>query len=131
MLILKAIGLWAILVIVAVANGTARQLLLASRLGERTAHQVSSVMLSALILIVALASVPALGALTTGRLLGIGLLWLVLTVAFEFTLGRLTGRSWEYLLADYNLLQGRLWPVVLATTFLAPLIAAWVRGKWR
>jgi hypothetical protein len=35
------------------------------------------------------------------------------------------GHAWETLLADYNLLRGRVWLLVLATTFVAP---AWA---WR
>jgi hypothetical protein len=53
--------------------------------------------------------------------LGVGLFWLVLTVTFEFLFGRyVAGASWEALLADYDVLRGRLWPLVLLTTLLAP-----------
>jgi hypothetical protein len=131
MLILKAIGIWILLVFVAIANGTARQFLLAPHVSERTAHQISSVTGSALILLVSVASIPFLGATDTRRLLSIGLLWLALTVAFEFTFGRLAGHSWERLLDDYNLFEGRLWLLVLLTAFLAPLIAARIRKTWR
>jgi hypothetical protein len=131
MVILKALGIWLILVVVAILNGTIRQFLLAPHLNECLAHQTSSGLLSILILFVVLAFIPVLGALSTRKLLGIGLLWLVLTVAFEFTLGRLTGRSWEYLLTDYHLFRGRLWMLVLVTTFLAPLIAARLQGTSR
>jgi hypothetical protein len=36
----------------------------------------------------------------------IGFIWMVLTVAFEFSLGRLSNKSWEYLFRDYNLFAG-------------------------
>ena len=131
MTIPKAIGIWLILVAVAILNGTIRQFLLAPNLSQRTTHQISSILLSILILFVVLALIPVLGTMSKGKLLGVGLLWLVLTVAFEFTLGRFAGRSWEYLLADYNLFQGRLWILVLATTCMAPLAATRLRGARR
>ena len=45
----------------------------------------------------------------------VGAAWLSLTVAFEFGFGRAVAKqSWEELLADYNVSQGRTWPFVLA-----------------
>src|SRR3712207_1716407 len=45
----------------------------------------------------------------------IGAGWIGLTVAFEFGFGRLVaGQSWEELLADYDVSEGRTWPFVLA-----------------
>jgi hypothetical protein len=52
-----------------------------------------------------------------------GLVWLGLTVAFEFVFGHYAmGQPWAALLHDYNLLHGRLWVVVLAWTTLAPYV---------
>ena len=51
----------------------------------------------------------------------IGAMWLGLTLAFEFLVGHYVFHtSWNELLADYNLLNGRLWLLVLATTLIAP-----------
>ena len=45
-----------------------------------------------------------------------------LTVSFEFGFGRLVMKhSWERLLHDYNILEGRVWILVLLWTLLAPL----------
>jgi hypothetical protein len=68
-----------------------------------------------------------LGSPGSAKLLEVGLLWLFLTVAFEFGFGRLSGASWQALLADYDIPRGRLWPLVLLTTFLAP----WLWGRDR
>lgn len=47
--------------------------------------------------------------------LRVGLLWVVLTLAFEWNFGRfVTGRSWASILAEYNLSHGGLMPVGLA-----------------
>jgi hypothetical protein len=56
----------------------------------------------------------------------IGAVWLALTLAFEFLAGHyLFGSSWERLLADYDLLRGRVWILVLLATLFAP---AWGFG---
>ena len=56
-------------------------------------------------------------------LLGIGVLWTAMTVAFEFGFFHLVmGVAVEDLLADYNVLRGRLWVLVLATVLLGPIV---------
>lgn len=58
----------------------------------------------------------------------IGLMWLLLTVGFEFLFFHyIAGKPWEELLNDYNLAQGRLWVLVLLTLAIGPaLIDAWL-----
>lgn len=84
---------------------------------------------SALILLVAFLFIGWLRAPDTKSLLLVGLMWLVLTVAFEFAFGHfIVGRSWESLGEDYNLPKGGLLPFGLAILMLSPLIAARMRG---
>jgi hypothetical protein len=41
--------------------------------------------------------------------IGVGLMWMVLTIIFEFALGRyVVGDSWGKLIADYDILEGRV-----------------------
>ncbi len=52
-----------------------------------------------------------------------GVSWLILTILFEFVFGHyVVGHSWEHLLADYNILAGRLWSLVLLWTIVGPYI---------
>jgi hypothetical protein len=68
---------------------------------------------------------PWIGPGTTRRAWAVGILWLSLTVAFEFLAGHYAfGHPWPSLLADYNALRGRVWLLVLVATFVAP---AWAR----
>ena len=47
----------------------------------------------------------------------------MLTLAFEFLAGHFLFRNtWERLLADYNLAQGRVWILVLVTTLVTPVL---------
>lgn len=66
---------------------------------------------------------------TTGNALGVGALWLVLTLAFEFLAGRyLFHQPWAVLLEDYDLTGGRIWVAVPIVVLLAPLWTARIRG---
>jgi len=57
----------------------------------------------------------------------IGGFWLVMTILFEFVFGHyVMGHPWETLLTDYNLFKGKMWVLVLITTFLAP----WTIGTY-
>jgi hypothetical protein len=92
--------------------------------GDLPAHQISVVTGSALFLAVAYYLLrDHAGEAEDRTLLGIGASWLAATILFEFGFGHyVMGNSWEKLLHDYNVTEGRLWPVVLLVLFLAPLI---------
>ena len=109
--------------LIGIANGTRREVVYTDRVGERTAHQISTG--SAIALFAAyfelLARRRPLG--STRDALEVGVAWLALTVAFEFGFGRAVAHtSWHDLLADYDLRKGRLWPLVLAWIALGPAI---------
>jgi hypothetical protein len=58
-----------------------------------------------------------------GRALAMGVTWLVLTVAFEFLFGHYVAHhSWSRLLHDYNIVEGRIWLLVLVWITFAPLV---------
>ena len=66
----------------------------------------------------------------TRRLVSVGVVWVVLTVAFEVSLGRgLLGYSWHRLASDYNMREGGLLPIGLAVMVLSPVIATWLRAR--
>ena len=53
----------------------------------------------------------------------LGVLWLIWTIIFEFTFGSLVmGNSLEYLIADYNIFEGRVWGLFLFSLLIAPFI---------
>ena len=125
----RALLTWLLLMVLAIANGTFRVRLLVPAMGERWGHIVSTLMLCGIILGTAWFAHDWLHPGSRGDALTIGALWLALTLAFEFGFGRLVARkSWPELLADYNLAAGRIWPLVLLTTFLAPMLVVSKRG---
>jgi hypothetical protein len=94
-----------------------------------TARQIGVFIGSVLILLVAYLLVGWLRAPDRKSLMLVGILWLVLTVAFEFGVGHFVfGRSWESLGEDYDVPKGGLLPFGLVVLALSPLIAAWMRG---
>ncbi len=125
---LKAAGIWMVILIGAMLNGMAREVLLLPHLDPSVAHMASGVALCLIIVLVSVALVPRLGPLSTAACLGIGAFWLCLTLAFEFGFGRFVQhRSWPELLEAYTFKDGNIWPIVLLVTLVAPLLAA--RGR--
>jgi hypothetical protein len=126
----KSLVMWLVLLLAMMGNGFFRGLVLQPRLGEDVARQVASLLGVCIIVALTGPFVRRLGSPGSAPLLGVGLVWLALTLAFEFVLGHyVTGATWETQLADYNLLRGRLWPLVLLTTFLAPWLWGLVRRR--
>ncbi len=129
MILIKGFVVWLVFIAAESLNGTIRTLWLVPSLGELRAHQISFITGSLLVLAIATLFVRWLQASRISQLLGVGVLWLLLTVAFEIILGRFVlTYSWERIAADYNLLQGGLMPLGLVLLTLSPLIAAKIRG---
>ena len=116
--------------LIGIANGTLREHGYKDRVGELTAHQLSTA--SALGLFTGYFELLArLRPLTSTReALQVGAVWLALTIAFEFGFGRgVAHTSWEELLADYDLRRGRLWPLVLVWIALGPAVLRAAHGR--
>ena len=122
-MLLRALAVWGLLLILAVLNGGLRESRLVPALGPLRGHQVSTILLSALILGATWVTSGWLAIGSAREALEVGMLWLGLTLAFEFLAGHfLFHRPWPALLADYDLSRGRIWSLVLVVTFLAPTL---------
>jgi hypothetical protein len=112
-----------------VLNGTARQVLYTGRTGDRTAHQLSTATMIALLAAYFVALDRRWPLQTRARALRVGSAWFALTGMFEFGFGHWVAKEeWSELLADYDLAHGRLWSLVLAWTALGPLAVLEVRS---
>jgi hypothetical protein len=128
MIFLRSIAIWLLFIIIESLNGTIRTLWLVPLVGDLWAHQISFVTGSLLILTISTIFARWLNATSLAQLLSVGVLWMLLTVVFEVSLGRWAfGYSWAQIAADYNLFQGRLMSIGLVLLFLAPLIATRIR----
>ena len=118
----RAVLGWCVILGLAILNGAFRQGVLIPRIGDRAAT-VSPLLLSALIVVATVVLLPWIRPGSVRDAWSIGMLWLGLTLAFEFLAGHyLFGDPWARLLAEYNVFQGRLWVVVPLTTLLAPVV---------
>lgn len=117
----RAVLVWMLIVPVAIANGMLRELLLVPTLGEPAARAISSLTLATAVVLVARMSLARIGPATLSAAWTVGLIWLALTLAFEFLAGHyLFGAPWQALLAEYNVAAGRLWIVVLVAALVSP-----------
>lgn len=114
---------WLLLAIVAIANGTVRQATYGKLFSELAAHQVSTataIIASGIVVWFVHRSWPLE---STAQAWIVGCCWLVMTIVFEFGFGHfVAGHSWTRLLADYNLLEGRVWSLFLAWIFVLPVV---------
>ena len=119
----RALGVWLLLALAMIANGVARLYLLVPLLGERGAELASAATGVALILAITRPFIRSLSFASPREYGEIALLWVGMTVAFEFGFGHyVAGASWSALLANYDLLEGRAWPVVLAFVAASPFL---------
>jgi hypothetical protein len=120
----RAILIWFALLAVAIVNGGVRESLLVSWLGRGLAQAVSTVLLSGCIFAIGWLATPWIGPRGVEEAWAVGFGWITLTLAFEFLGGHfLFAKPWTELLADYNLLAGRIWVLVLVVTLLTPVVA--------
>ncbi len=79
---------WIPMLVIAIANGALRQLAFANMMSELRAHQLSTLTGSILIGFFIWGVVRVWPPSSARQSLSIGLIWLVLNVAFEFIFGR-------------------------------------------
>lgn len=127
-LALKSLVVWCLILGLALCNAALRELVLVPMLGRVRGLVLSGVLLSLLIGMAAYACLPWLGARRVPELIGIGGVWLVLTMAFDLGMGWVQGKSGTELLAAYLFRDGNLWPIVLLATAGAPYLVARLRG---
>jgi len=127
---IRAFAIWSVILILAIFNGGLRTILIVPKIGEQAGHIVSTIILCGLILLVARISMTWVGPNSQLENFLVGLFWVLLTVGFEFLAGHYAfKKSWETLIADYNIAQGRIWILVLITNLLAPTISVWGKNK--
>ena len=121
---LRAVGICFVFLVIAFGLGAVREGLLRPRIGEAKAHVIGTLIAVAFMILVIYAFIQRVhGSCSMTDLILIGVIWLVMTVAFEFGFFHFVmGKPWEALLADYNVLRGRIWVLVLATVLLGPII---------
>lgn len=127
-MVVRAVLIWCALLVIASINGFAREAVLIPLIGDVGGRAVSTLALSVLIIILTWVSIGWIEPRSAHRAWAVGVIWVALTLAFEFLAGHyLFHNPWRRLLEDYDVLRGRIWILVLITTLVAPRLCAGVR----
>jgi hypothetical protein len=114
---------WIPMILIGISNGILRETTYGKHLDELRAHQISTLTGILFFSIYIGTLVHFWGLESPIQAITIGLIWLALTVVFEFLFGHfIAGHSWSRLLQDYNLLAGRIWIFVLLAITFTPLL---------
>ena len=125
----KATGIWLIIVVAAILNGLLREQVLAPAIGAQMSLPLSGITLSLLVVLIAYYLLPGIGKNSTRVFVMIGLLWVLLTLSFEYLFGHyVLGKSWAEINAVFNIKDGNLFLAVLFTTAVATWLVARVMG---
>jgi hypothetical protein len=125
---MRALAVWLVLIAVETIHGAARAIVLVPKAGDMRSRQIGVFTGSLMNLGISCLFIRWLGARTTRALVGIGVVWVVLTVVFEVAFGRLVMKSaWDRVRADYDLARGGLLSIGLIALAGSPLFAARLR----
>ena len=121
----RALAVWCGILVLASVNGGMRQAWLIPQFGETAGRVVSTVILSALVAATTWFTIRWIAPYTRRDAVLIGVMWVALTLGFEFLAGHyLFGNTWNALLADYDLRRGRIWILVVVVVAIAPTWSA-------
>lgn len=118
---LRYILLWFVMLIIAIGNGVLRETTFGKVLAELRAHQLSTLIGAVLMGVFIWFVIHEWPPSSSGESFTIGAVWLCLTVVFECFMGMvLRKRPLAEVLADYDLLAGRVWVLLLLWIMVAP-----------
>ncbi len=121
--IYKHILWWFAFPFIAIFNATLRELIYKKPLGDLAAHQISTVTGILFFGIIFYFIFKKWKIESVKHAILIGLIWLGLTILFEFGFGHyVMANSWQKLFHDYNLAEGRVWSLFLLWITIAPLV---------
>ena len=119
----KHILLWFIFPFVGILNGVLREATYKKFIGELPAHQISTATGIFFFGIIFYFIFKKWKIESTKHAILIGLIWLGLTILFEFGFGHyIMGNPWEKLFHDYNLAEGRVWSLLLLWITISPFV---------
>jgi hypothetical protein len=105
----------------AFGNAIIRQALYEGHVGDLRAHQISTATLLGIFAVYVWVLHRRWPIDTSETALAVGVIWTMLTLAFEFGFGHwVAGQSWAELLEAYNLADGRVWVLIPIWTMIAP-----------
>lgn len=115
--------LWLTFPFIAIFNATLRELIYKKPLGDLSAHQIST-LTGIIIFAIVFYFIFKKWKIESVKDAGfVGIIWLALTILFEFGFGHyIMGNPWQKLLHDYNLAEGRVWSLFLVWITIVPFV---------
>jgi len=127
MFFVRGILMWFVLMALMFINGACRELVTGMFVGERTAEVIHIVSACLIILLVTCGFCRRERGGCVSRLGVLGVIWAMMTVAFETILiVWIQGDPLREVASAYDITRGELWPVVVLTVLLAPVCAGLV-----
>ncbi|HEX3035353.1 MAG TPA: hypothetical protein VHT73_09495 [Thermodesulfobacteriota bacterium] len=128
-MVVQYIVAWIPMILIAIANGALREFTYGKYLSELRAHQVSTLTAIVFFGVYIWAFTRIWRLESAAQALTIGIIWVGLTVAFEFMFGHyVMGNPWSRLLRDYNIFAGHVWILVLIWVGIAPWLFYHIQG---
>ena len=118
---------WMLIMLAETVHGAVREVFIAPVIGDLRARQLGVLVGSILVFAVAWLTARWMAARTRRMQATAGAMWVLLTLAFEFLLGRALGFGWDRILEDYNPARGGFMLLGLAFMGIAPMLAARLR----
>jgi hypothetical protein len=123
----KLLIAWLLILPFMIVNGIFRELVVKQLVSARAAEAISAAFAIAILVVATRFLLRPLAGKAASQLVRASVTLVALTVAFEFLFGHYVDRkSWSDLAGNYELWNGRLWPIVLATLAFLPFL--W--GRW-
>lgn len=123
----KILGVWAVLAGLMVCNGALRIAVLQPLLGTEAGEMFSGFLGIIIVFGVSRFFLANELELPARRIALVSATWVVLTIAFETTLGLASGESWREIGRTYALWDGSFWPVIVVAVGSAPFV--WLK-RW-
>ena len=124
----RILVVFCLIVVAETIHGILRRLYLEPVVGALRAGQIGLLVALVLIFAICLATSRWLGPRSQLGWMQVGLVLVVLMLAFELGLGRAMGYSWDRILADYDPSRGGLMLLGMIGLLYAPRFSAKLRG---
>lgn len=125
MVLVKALAVWFVMVLVAIANGLLREKILNVYLGESMALPVSGALLSILILLIIYLAMNLFKDQNRLAYFALGVFWVGLTLMFEYGFGYFVrGIGLREISQVFNVFSGNLFTLVIMVTLFGPQLIA-------
>lgn len=110
------------MIAIAIINGSLRDLWYVKYFGDTIARQISTITLILFFGIYIGVMLNKFPLQSASQAWMVGIIWLLLTLAFEFGFGRLAGHTWSQMFQEYNLFKGRIWLFIPVWITIAPYL---------